>query len=86
MTGLAPGAVQTLSAEATLDFDPNDWACYPAFGTLSQPEQEGSTYRVKYTAPAAVKGDELVIVRAIQQGKAHRAGYAVIDVAAGKLK
>ncbi|RJF54051.1 hypothetical protein D4100_18920, partial [Serratia inhibens] len=49
VTELAPGAVQTLSADATLDFDPNDWACYPALGTLSQPEQEGSTYRVKYT-------------------------------------
>ncbi|ANS44760.1 hypothetical protein [Serratia inhibens] len=86
VTSLAPGAVQTLSADATLDFDPNDWACYPALGTLSRPVQEGSTYRVKYTAPATVNADELVIVRAIQQGKAHRAGYAVIDVAAGKLK
>ncbi|ANS44757.1 hypothetical protein [Serratia inhibens] len=80
VTGLAPGAVQTLSADATLDFDPNDWACYPALGTLSQPEQEGSTYRVEYTAPAMLSGDEIVIVSAQPEGISHRIGYAIIEI------
>ncbi|RJF53341.1 hypothetical protein D4100_22975 [Serratia inhibens] len=80
VTGLALGAVQTLSADATLDFEPNDWACYPPLGTLSQPEQEGSTYRVEYTAPATVKGDEIVIVSAQPEGISHRLGYAIIEI------
>jgi hypothetical protein len=81
ITNLPAGSVQTLSANSSLDFDPNKWSNYPAVGTLSEPIKDGSEYTVEYTSSADAKGGKLVIISAIQDGRPHRAGYSLIDVA-----
>ncbi|WP_448868742.1 hypothetical protein [Enterobacter ludwigii] len=80
-SNLLIAGTQELTAKASLDFDPNSWSHYPQTGSLSTPVESSGTYSVTYTAPDAVSGDELVIVSTMQSGKAHRAGYALIDIA-----
>jgi hypothetical protein len=81
ITNLPAGSVQTLSANSSLDFDPNKWSNYPAVGTLSEPIKDVSEYTVEYTSSADAKGEKLVVISAIQDGRPHRAGYSLIDVA-----